>query len=131
MFHPKNWESESFLDNVPHLMGLKTLADQLISIYPNMEVPKKVENKKEEKAYVRLGKLQSLLMCWQRGAALRQKGETARGEHNHNLTNIKLYHLTYVVAFYFLQRALRQKGGRRGGGTITPTSNFLVYFLEI
>ena len=40
---------------------------------------KKVENKKEEKAYVRLGKLQSLLMCWQRGAALRQKGETARG----------------------------------------------------
>ena len=91
MFHPKNWESESFLDNVPHLMGLKTLADQLISIYPNMEVPKKVENKKEEKAYVRLGKLQSLLMCWQRGAALRQKGEEGRGRHNH--TNIRLVSL--------------------------------------
>ena len=66
-------------------------------------------------------------MCWQRGAALRQKGETGRGEHNHNLTNIKLYHLTYVVAFYFLQRALRQKGEEAGGHNHTNTK-LLVYF---
>ena len=90
-------------------MGLKTLADQLISIYPNMEVPKKVENKKEEKAYVRLGKLQSLLMCWQRGAALRQKGEEAGGRHNHNLTLSKLYYQDYVFA-----RSLEVKGEAGG-----------------
>ena len=80
-----------------------------------MEVPKKVENKKEEKAYVRLGKLQSLLMCWQRGAALRQKGETARGgaqsqSHKHQTLSFNL-----CCCILFPAKGLEAKGGKARG----------------